>query len=356
MRWQELYRPIGLWRTKMAETVVVTGGTGFVAGWCIAELLKRGYDVRTTVRNLSKEAAVRAAIAPYAGSTDRLTFLCADLTDDAGWDAVMAGSDYVLHVASPLGGGTPGDANSLIAPARDGTLRVLRAATNAGVKRVVMTSAAAAARTPKSSNQISDETIWADPNDPRFDAYRRSKILAERAAWDFMEANMGPTEFATILPGAVFGPVLSKGAIGSAQIVNGLLHGRPTGIPRLGFWIVDVRDLADLHIRAMTSPGAAGQRFIAANEFMWMEDVAKSLRSSLGNRAEKVPTRVLPNFVVRSLALFIPLLRSLAPELGRRNELTSAKARRVLGFSPRPATVTVADCAESLLGAQRGVA
>ena len=331
----------------MAETVLVTGGTGYIALWCIAGLLNGGYQVRTTVRNLSKEAAVRGAVAAVTGNTDRLTFVAADLTDDRGWDTAMQGCDYVLHVASPLGGGASGDRDALIAPARDGTLRVLRAATKARVKRVVMTSAAAAARTPMSSNAVSDETVWADPDDARFDAYRRSKIIAERAAWDFMADS--PTEFTTILPGAVFGPTLMRGDGGSVRVISGLLQGRPPGLPRLGFWIVDVRDLADLHIRAMMAPGAAGQRFIAANEFMWMADVAKALRSGLGERAQKVPTRHLPDALVRFLALFLPPLRGFTAELGRRNEVTSAKARRLLGFAPRPATTTVVECAESVL-------
>jgi dihydroflavonol-4-reductase len=271
----------------MAETVLVTGGTGYIALWCIAGLLNGGYQVRTTVRSLTKEAAVRGALAAsVTGNTDGLTFVAADLTDDRGWDTAMQGCDYVLHVASPLGGGASGDRDALIAPARDGTLRVLRAATKARVRRVVMTSAAAAARTPMSSNAVSDETVWADPDDIRFDAYRRSKIIAERAAWEFMADS--PTEFTTILPGAVFGPTLMRSDGGSVRVIGGLLQGRPPGLPRLGFWIVDVRDLADLHLRAMTEPGAAGQRFIAANEFMWMADVAKALRSGLGERAQKV--------------------------------------------------------------------
>ena len=157
---------------KSIEVVLVTGGTGFVAGWCIVELLRRGYLVRTTIRNLAKESEVRAAVASAAGSTDRLTFFSADLTADEGWEAAMAGCDYVLHVASPLGGGSSRDPNVLIVPARDGTLRVLRAAAKAGVKRVVMTSAAAAARPPHGSDSLSDETVWADPTDRQFDAYQ----------------------------------------------------------------------------------------------------------------------------------------------------------------------------------------
>lgn len=258
----------------------------------------------------------------------------------------MTGCDYVLHVASPLGGGEPSDRNALIAPARDGTLRVLRAATKAGVKRVVMTSAAATARRPLSFNQVSDETVWADPDDPQFDAYRVSKILAERAAWDFMST--AKTEFTTILPGAVFGPILTPENSGSADIIRRMLQGKPPAIPRLGFWVVDVRDLAELHVRAMISPKAAGQRFIAAGDFMWMEEIAKTLRSGLGTRAAKTPTRRLPDFVVRLWLPFMPKLRTLAPLLGRKFELTSGQARQVLGFAPRPAATTVMDWAESL--------
>jgi nucleoside-diphosphate-sugar epimerase len=333
----------------MVETVLVTGGTGFIAGWCIVELLQRGYAVRTTVRDSSKEKRVRSAVAKAAG--DALTCFKADLTQDPGWDAALAGCDYVLHVASPLGGANaaPGDKSSFIGPARDGTLRVLRAAVKAGVKRVVMTSAAAAARPPLSSGGVSDETVWSDPTDPQFDAYRVSKILAERAAWDFMSSSGGKTEFSTVLPGAVFGPVLSADNLGSVGIIQGLLKGQPAALPQLGFWVVDVRDLADLHIRAMTSPAAAGQRFIAAGEFMWMRDIANTLRTELGSAAARTPQRQLPNFVVRLLLPFLPNLKTLAPLLGHRFPLTSEKARQVLDFSPRPATTTVVDCARSLI-------
>lgn len=336
----------------MSDTVLVTGGTGFIAGWCIVELLNQGCRVRATVRNRAKEQAVRAAVAPHVASTDALSFSVADLTADAGWDPAVGGCTYVLHVASPLGGTANDDANAMTAAAREGTLRVLHAATNAGVKRVVMTSAAATAR-PRDTSIVSNETIWADPADPQFDAYRRSKILAERGAWDFMGKTNGATEFATILPGAVFGPLLSKDTIGSVRVIQGLLHGRPPGLPRLGFWVVDVRDLAALHVRALTAPNAAGERFIAAGDFVWMADIANVLRARLGDRAAKVPSRELPNFLVKAFAIFAPQLRGLLPMLGRTNALTSEKARRVLGFAPRPVATTVADCAESLFALTR---
>lgn len=336
----------------MVETVLVTGGTGFVAGWCIVELLERGYDVRATVRDLSKVPAVREAIASVSKPADRLGFFAADLTSDDGWDAAMEACDYVLHVASPLGRDAPRDRYALVEPARGGTLRVLRAATRAGVRRVVMTSAAAAARPPRDSNIVSDETVWADPDDRRFDAYRLSKILAEKAAWDFMAANGGATTFATILPGAILGPVLTAENPGSVQIIQRLLEGRSPGIPRIGLWVVDVRDLAGLHICAMTSSEAAGERFVAVGDFMWMADIARTLRSRIGERASKVPTRPLPNVFVRLMSLFTPQLRTFTAELGRKTVTSSEKARRVLGFNPRPATTTVVDCAERLLAGQ----
>jgi len=333
----------------VTETVLVTGGTGYIAGWCMVQLLERGYNVRTTVRDATKEQRVRDAVARAKAPGDRLGFAIADLTRDEGWDAAVAGCEYVLHVASPLGGGTPGDRNSLVAPARDGTLRVLRAATRAGIKRVVMTSAAATARPPLATDRMSDESVWADPDDPQFDAYRVSKIRAERAAWDFMEREGRTAQLTTILPGAVFGPILTAENLGSVQIIRGMLNGKPPALPRLGFWIVDVRDLADLHIRAMTAAAAAGQRFIAAGDYMWMEDMARTLRAELGEAGAKAPTRRLPTFVVRMLLPFAANLRTLAPLLGRRFPLTSDKARQTLGFRPRPAAVTVVDCARSLL-------
>jgi nucleoside-diphosphate-sugar epimerase len=300
------------------------------------------------VRSVSKEPAVRAAIARHVDPGDRLEFVVADLTSDQGWAEAMRGCAYVLHVASPLGGGATEDA-ALIEPAREGTLRVLRFAIEAGVKRVVMTSAAAAARPPLDSDRASDETIWADPADPQFDAYRISKILAERAAWDFMGCNPGATTLTTVLPGAVFGPVLTKDNLGSVRIIQRMLEGRPPAIPRLGFAVVDVRDLADLHIRAMTAPEAAGQRFLAAGDFMWMEEIARTLRSQLGAEAGKVSTRRLPDFVFRFVSRFIPDLRTLSPLLGRVTAVSSEKARRLLSFSPRPAATTAVDTARSLL-------
>ncbi len=262
----------------------------------------------------------------------------------------MAGCDYVLHVASPLGADHPKDPDALIVPARDGTLRVLRAATKAEVRRVVMTSSCAAASPSRfNEDSVTDESLWTNPEDRGLNAYRKSKTLAEQAAWQFMRDYNGPTTLTTILPGAVFGPVLSMDKPGSVQVLGRLLQGRVPGNPRLGFQIVDVRDLAGLHLRAMVSPQAAGERFIAAGEFMWMADISKTLRATLGEAASKVPTRALPDFVLRLLSLFDPGVRAVMPGLRRRHRHTSRKAQSLLGWRPRPAAATVVDCAESLV-------
>jgi dihydroflavonol-4-reductase len=334
---------------KSSQTVLVTGGNGFVASRCILTLLQQGYTVRTTLRNPEKSKDVLAAIHSGGQSGDRLSFATADLTRDDGWDAAMVGCDYVLHVASPLGRGLPQNPNELIVPARDGALRVLRSALKAGVQRIVMTSAVATARLPHGSERVSDETVWSDPAKRNFDAYRLSKILAERAAWEYMDSQNSRSKLTTILPGAVYGPILGKENMGSVQIIQRLLQGRIPGLMNLAFWVVDVRDVADLHIRAMRSPEAEGERFIAVGELMWMRDIARTLRESLGKRAAKVPTRRLPNGVVRLLALFVPALRFFTSELGRRNDVTAQKAKTILSFSPRPAAETLVDCAESIL-------
>jgi nucleoside-diphosphate-sugar epimerase len=339
----------------MNETVLVTGGTGFIAGWCIVELLQRGYAVRTTVRSLSKESSLRASIASVIDPGDRLTVYAADLTQEAGWDVAVAGCDYVLHVASPLGADFPKDPNVLIVPAREGALRVLRAATKAGVKRVVLTSSGAASSlAPNDPDGVSDETLWSDPEAKNLTAYRKSKIIAERAAWDFMKDHAGTTNLTTILPALVLGPVLTAEGLGSVQIVQRLLNGALPGIPNLGFNLVDVRDVAELHVRAMTAPAAAEQRFLASGPFLWMAEVANILRAQLGDRARKIPTRRLPDFLLRLGALLDPALKSVTPMLGHRHDVNSTKAQKVLGWTPRPVTTTLIDCAQSLIA--RGAA
>lgn len=333
----------------MAQTVLVTGGNGFVAGWVIVELLKAGYNVRTTVRSAKREDDVRGAVGSQVTDLSRLSFAHADLTKDDGWPAAMSGVDYVLHIASPLGTGATKNPDDLIIPAREGTLRVLKAAVAAGVKRVVMTSSAAASNPGIAGDTFTDETVWTPPEHFRKDAYRLSKLLAERAAWEFMEKHGGTTEFTAILPTAIFGPALSKDQTGSVEVIKRLYTGAMPRIPRLGVCVIDVRDLAAAHVKAMTTPAAGGERFLVTGEFMWMEEIAATLRQQFGDRAPNIPTKRLPDFAFRLAATFSPPLRALLPLLGRKNRYSWAKATRILGFHPRPAPETVIATAESLM-------
>jgi len=332
------------------ETVLVTGGTGFLGGWCVAELLQRGYDVRTTVRDLAREQAVRDAVAAAgADAGSRLTVLAADLTSDAGWAEAVDGSRYVLHVASPFPPVQPKDPDELIVPARDGALRVLGAALDHGVERVVMTSSIAAIRSDRESSEAAPytEADWADGNDTSRTPYVRSKAIAERAAWDRVREAGAEDRLAVVNPGAIIGPALNDDHSYSLQAIERLLDGMPAA-PRLGFSFVDVRDVADLHIRAMTGPGAGGERFVATDEFLWMPEVAAILRERLGDAARKVPTRTAPNLLIRAMALFDGGARSVIGELGKRSWFSSEKARSSLGWTTRPAGDSVEDTARSL--------
>lgn len=334
----------------MTERVLVTGGTGYLGGWCIVELLKRGYHVRTTVRDVTKAGAVRAAIASAGVEASGVEVVAADLGKDDGWDAAMSGVDYVLHVASPISPEGVKRADDYVRPAVDGAIRALRAAVKAGVKRVVLTSSCAAcAPADTKSDTLSDETVWSDPKAQANDWYRLSKTLAEKAAWDFMRQEGGATQFATVAPAAIFGPVLNKESRSSVTIIERMLNGAMPGAPNIGVCVVDVRDVAALHVLAMTAPEAAGERFIASGKFMWMHDITALLRQRLGARGDKIPTKRVPDLAVRFGALFNAQLKPVAQLLGRRVRYSSAKAARVLGWRTRPEEDTLTECAESLL-------
>ena len=334
------------------ELVLVTGGSGFIGTRCILQLLGAGYRVRTTVRSLRREAEVRAMLKSDGAEPGfGLSFVAADLMSDSGWPEAVAGCDFVLHVASPFPVGVPKNADDLIIPAREGALRVLRAARAAGVRRVVQTSSFAAIgyrQTP--SDQPFSEADWTDLNSRQVTPYVKSKTLAERAAWDFIAREGGALEFTVINQVGVFGPVLGPDYSPSIQIVQRLLDGALPGCPRLSLGIVDVRDVADLHLRAMTHPAAKGERFLAAaGDNMWMVEMAQVLKARMGDAASRVPTRVLPDWMVRLGALVDSSVAQIVPELGRVKNATAAKAKRVLGWAPRSNEDALIATGESLV-------
>src|SRR5271166_4977758 len=334
------------------STVLVTGGSGFIGSHTILQLLAAGHQVRTTVRSLKREGDVRALLREGGAEPgDRLSFFAADLVNDAGWREAVAGCEYVLHVASPLPSSVPKHEDELIVPAREGTLRVLRASRDARVKRVVLTSSFAAIGYGHKVRQTPfNEIDWTDPTGEDVAPYTKSKTLAERAAWDFMAKEGGALELSVVNPVGVFGPVLGPDYSTSILIVQRMLDGAMPGAPQLYFGVVDVRDVADLHIRAMTHPAAKGERFLAvAGDFMSMLDIANVLKRRMGAAARRVPTWQLPNWLVRIAALREPAASQLIPELGKIKNATNEKAKRVLGWAPRSREEAIVATAESLV-------
>lgn len=335
------------------DLVLVTGASGFIAGHVILQLLDKGYRVRGTLRSMDRADEVRAWLTKARGGrdpNDALSFVATELTSDSGWAEAMAGVRYVQHIASPIPPGLPKHPDDLIVPAREGTLRVMRAAAAAQVERVVQTSSTAAVTYghPDPDNMIFTEENWTDPNHVDTVPYVQSKVIAERAAWDALPTLPRKLDWVAINPALVIGPVLDKDASASIALISKLLEGSVPGLPRLGWPLVDVRDLADLHIRAMTDPKAPGERFLGSGPFMWMGDVAAVLKRRLGDRARKVPTRKLPDWLVRIVGMFDPELKGQLFELGHKRRASSAKAESMLGWTQRPIEDSIVDTAESL--------
>ena len=331
----------------MEDRVLVSGGSGYIAGFLIRQLVGAGWTVHTTVRSRSREAAVRKLLAV---DDSRLVFFQADLSADAGWADAMGGCRCVAHLASPLPAGVPKDADELVVPARDGALRALRAARAAGVQRFVMTSSVAAISYGRGRGvHHFTEADWTQLDRPGITPYVRSKTVAERAARDWVAAEGAGLEFCTINPALVFGPVWSADYSTSVVVLKKLLDGSMSACPDIGFGVVDVRDVADLHVRALTAPAMAGERFIASGRFMKLREIADVLRAELGAQASKVPARTLPHWVVRVAALFNPVARAAAPELGSVRHQDASHAKAVLGWTTRPVEQSIVDCARSLI-------
>jgi dihydroflavonol-4-reductase len=333
------------------ETVLVTGGTGFIAQYCMLALLNAGYRVRTTVRSLTREGEVRQHLKlGGVDAGDRLSFFVANLDDDSGWAQAAAGCAYVMHGASPTPSGDQIREEDWIEPAVNGNLRVLRVARDAGVKRVVLTSAFGAIGVGHAADHRRpfDETDWSDLSG-NVAPYQKSKTLSERAAWDFIAREGNGLELTTVNPVAVYGPVLGADYSHSIRLISNMLEGQP-GCVNVNSCCVDVRDVADLHLRAMTDPGAKGERFLATvGDSMWMVEVAQLLRQRLGAAADKVSTRVWPDEQVRLAGESNAQLRSVVPLLNYDMSASGKKAEKLLGWTSRSREEAIIATAESLI-------
>ncbi|WP_462264129.1 SDR family oxidoreductase [Mucilaginibacter sp.] len=322
---------------ESSQTVLVTGGTGAIGAHCILQLLKSGYQVKTTLRSVARKDEVINMLKTGGITTfDNLKFIEADLTRDANWDEAMKNCQYVLHVASPTHSDSVKDENEIIRPAVDGVLRVLKAAQKANVKRMVMTSSfGAVGFSNKDPHTETTEDNWTNPNEKGLSPYEKSKVLAERAAWDFINNTAGGLELTTINPVAVFGPSLGAGKSPSLGILKFLLNGSTKIIPDIALNVVDIRDVAGLHLLAMVNPEANGQRFIAsADGKISMHEIAVLLKNNWPGVAEKVPLRVLPYWILNIAALFNPQAKQAAFLLKINRNVSNHKAKRILNWTP----------------------
>ena len=338
--------------TPEERTVLVTGASGFIAMHCILQLLQQGYRVRGTLRTPSRADNLHATFAQHAETGDRLEFVEADLMRDEGWDIAVEGCTYVLHVASPLPRKNPEREDELIIPAREGTLRVLQAASAAGVKRVVQTSSIAAMihSADRDDSKVYDENDWST-FEGKGNAYPKSKTYAEQAAWEYIRSlpEGDQMELATINPSVVLGPILDEDYGTSGEVVRKLMRKEYPGCPNLGFSFVDVRDVAAAHLAAMTVPEAAGERFACSTQFAWVQEVAIILHDNFAARGYKIPTRKMPNLFVHAAALFDPTIRLAAGNLGKRTNISNEHIRKVLNWQPRSLEEMVVSMGESLI-------
>ncbi|OZB19262.1 MAG: NAD-dependent dehydratase [Hyphomonas sp. 34-62-18] len=334
--------------------VLVTGATGFIAGHVIHQLLEAGHEVTGTARSAAKAGPLNQTLSAYAGRPVSIPIREADLSSDKGWAEAAEGMDYVHHIASPIPATVPKNADELILPARDGALRVLKAAKAAGVKRVVMTSSMAACAYgwgDKRPNPVTEEHWSQDTGGADMTPYIRSKLIAERAAWDYVTGEGQGLELTTINPALVLGPVMSGDFSASVEVLTQLMSGKLPGTPKVGFVVVDVRDVAAAHVAAMTHPAAAGERFLVGDRFMWFSEVAATLAREFPAYASKLPSRDIPAWMVHLIALINPPAKQLIPELNRERHISSEKARRVLGWQPRTSEEAVIAGARSLIEA-----
>ncbi|AEV98076.1 epimerase [Niastella koreensis] len=336
--------------TKGPETVLVTGGSGFIASYCIIELLKKGYRVKATLRSLNRVADVKQMLS-VGGIRDfeNLSFVQVDLSQENGWMEAAKGCTYVIHPASPTPNVAAKHEDEFIIPAVNGVLFVLRAAKAAGVKRVVLTSAFGAIGMGTDKKSPYTEEDWSDLTQD-MPPYQKSKTLSEKAAWEYIAGEGKGLELAVVNPVGVLGPVLGSDYSHSIQTIHQMLKGALKGVPRIRFVYVDVRDVADLHVKAMINPAANGQRFLATSgNAVTVLDIANMLRAGLGANANKVPAKELPNWLIRAIALFNPKVRLVVPHLGMVKEASHKKASLLLGWQPRSIAEAVLATGQSLI-------
>lgn len=320
-----------------AKRVLVTGGTGFVGMHIMLQLLNKGYQVKTTVRNAKSIDRIKETLsASGIRSLDRLSFVETELTKDENWEEAMNGCYYVLSVASPVFFGKPANENEAIRPAIEGILRILKFAKQAGVKRVVMTSNfGAVGFTQRNKSRETTEADWTDTNAKGLSVYEKSKTLAEKAAWNFIKNEGGTLEFATINAVAILGPSLDAHVSGSFILLEMLLNGTLKAIPNLPLNVVDVRDVADLHIRAMENPHANGQRFIAAADGQTsLQEMAELIRNERPELASKVATRKLPDWALKIASLVNEQARDSLFMAQMNRNISNSKAKQILGWEP----------------------
>lgn len=333
----------------MSETVLVTGISGFIAKHCALRALEAGYSVRGTVRSVAKGEAVRETLARHV-DVSRLTFAECDLLQDEGWDAAVSGCNAVMHLASPFPIIQPKNEDELIRPAVEGTMRVLRAARANGVKRFVQTSSVAAVMNGHGDGKtLFTEDDWTDVDGPHVDAYSKSKTLAEKAARDFVAAEGGALHYASVNPGFVLGPALDKDIGSSANTIMMIMRGKYPGMPRLHFACVDVRDVAEAHVKAMQTDQPSGGRYLASGGGLWFVEIARAIREALGDDASKVPVRELPDFLVKLIGIFDGNARSIVSDLGKLREVDNSRTRAALDMTFRPADEAAVATARSLL-------
>jgi len=332
----------------MANTVLVTGGTGYIGGEVIDQLLLNGYSVHTTVRDRAKSEPRLRSRWPDAG--DRLKVFQADLMSDAGWAEANAGCDAVAHVASPFPLDVPRHKDELVIPAREGTLRALRFATAAGVTRFVQTSSAAAIAYGHPEKDHFDHTDWTNLA-VGVPPYIESKTVAERAARAWVEANAPELVFCSVNPVAVFGPVYDNDLSTSVELVKKVVDGSIPLAPNMGICVTDVRDVAKAHVLAIEAPAedVRGERFPTSQKFMWIREMADAVRERVPEYAAKVPTRPMPDWMVKFLALFMPEMRQIKGELGNVRDVSGRHTEEVLGFTFIPAEQTLEDTVRSLV-------